>query len=389
MRKAVIASDSFKGSLSSSQVADAASTGIRETYPDCLIDTISVADGGEGMVEALKKEMHLETRQLKVHDPLGRLTDASYGIGKSSEGLTAVIEMAEASGLTKLSAVERNPLLTSTYGTGELILDALEQGCRKFIIGIGGSATNDGGTGMLEALGFRFLNAAGKEIHGCCGEKLADIRSVDLSHKDRRLDECIFIAACDVETPFCGPDGAVNVFAEQKGADETMREDLESGMVTLNKVIREVFDIDLSTVKGSGAAGGLSGAMHAFLNAELQSGAELILDTVRFDERIQDADLIITGEGHIDGQTLKGKIVSAIIRRGEKAGKSILVIGGLVDNGICKEIMNERMTVLAIQDPPADLEELANAMKVETAHHNIRKTLSKYMQSKKNDDNFK
>ena len=345
-RKIVIACDSFKGCLGSGEVASAVAEGIRRVIPDAEIIISETADGGEGTGGILTKSMGGETVTVSVNDPLGRLINAQYGIistdisslktageatekatGKAteeSEGVTgkasgkattAIIEMAQASGLTLLSKEERNPLLTSTYGTGEMILDAFSKGCRKFLIGIGGSATNDGGTGMLEALGFRFLDKNGKEIKGCCGGRLGEIADIDSKLVSQEILDSEFIIACDVTTPFCGEEGATHVFASQKGADEEAIETLEKGMQSFAQVINNKYDINLNDIPGSGAAGGLGGAFKTFLNADLKSGIDMILDAAGFDDIIEGATLVITGEGKIDFQSSKGKVIDGICKR--------------------------------------------------------------------------
>ena len=216
--KIVIASDSFKGSMTSVDVAQAAAKGIYEVYPDCQVVAVNVADGGEGTVEAIVDSLGGEIVVARVADPLGREIDARYGIA----GDTAIIEMAAASGLPLLKQEERNPWLTSTYGTGEMIMDAIARGCRQFLVGIGGSATNDAGTGMLQAMGFRFYDANGEMIDHCAGGRMQDIARIDDSQVPESVRQSVFTVACDVDTPFCGPDGAAPVFAPQKGADAEM-----------------------------------------------------------------------------------------------------------------------------------------------------------------------
>ena len=338
VKKIVIACDSFKGCLSSKEVASAVAEGISRVIPDIKwtgretdnnekiendtlkteVVTLEVADGGEGTAEILTTALMGEITEVLVADPIGRRITAKYGIikaGHSGEDaavaktgsseriksisgpltLTAIIDMAQASGLTLLSKNERDPRITSTYGTGEMILDAASKGCRKFLIGIGGSATNDGGAGMLEALGFKFTDHEGNEIKRCCGGRLADIAEIDDRNVPQEIFESEFIVACDVNTPFCGEEGASRIFARQKGAGEEAIETLEKGMQSFAQVISNKYGINLNEISGAGAAGGLGGAFKAFLNAELKSGIDMILDTIRFDEIIKGASLIITG----------------------------------------------------------------------------------------------
>ena len=259
--KIVIASDSFKGSLSSTEVAMAATRGIKTVYPDCEVVAVNVADGGEGTVDAIVEALHGEIIATTVSDPLGRPIQARYGIA----GATAIIEMAAASGLPLLRPEERNPWLTSTHGTGEMIMDAIRRGCRQFLVGIGGSATNDAGTGMLQAMGFRFYDANDNEIPHCSGGTMQDIVRIDDSHVPDSVRQSTFTIACDVDTPFCGPEGAAPVFAPQKGADTAMVQQLDAGMASLAKVIEDKYRINIVPIAGAGAAGGMGGAFRAYM----------------------------------------------------------------------------------------------------------------------------
>ena len=425
-KKIVIACDSFKGCLGSGEVASAVAEGIRRVIPDVEIIISETADGGEGTGGILTKSMGGETVTVCVNDPLGRLINAQYGIistdissvktageatekatGKAteeSEGVTgkasgkattAIIEMAQASGLTLLSKEERNPLLTSTYGTGEMILDAFSKGCRKFLIGIGGSATNDGGTGMLEALGFRFLDKNGKEIKGCCGGRLGEIADIDSKLVSQEILDSEFIIACDVTTPFCGEEGATHVFASQKGADEEAIETLEKGMQSFAQVINNKYDINLNDIPGSGAAGGLGGAFKAFLNADLKSGIDMILDAAGFDDIIEGATLVITGEGKIDFQSSKGKVIDGICKRCMTKNIPVLAIAGIVDDNTdnhststtrtspteisSRNNSNPLLTIRAIGPRPQNESDLEYAMRPEVARKNISDTILKIL----------
>ncbi len=381
MRKIVIASDSFKGSLSSAEVAAAAAEGVHEVFPECRVEKVPVADGGEGMLEAMSAILPAQSICSMAHDPLGRPVEAKYLIVNQQDKKVAVIEMAQASGLPLLTPEERNPMLTSTFGTGELIMDAFARGCRDFLIGIGGSATNDGGTGMLEALGFIFMDAAGREIHGCCGGRLGQIAAIDASRVDHGLLSSHFSVACDVDTPFCGPQGATEVFAAQKGASPAMMAELEKGMDSFAKLIEDSYGISIINLPGSGAAGGLGGALAVFLNAELRRGIDLILDAAGFDSIIQGADLIITGEGRIDSQTAKGKTPSGILRRADRFGIPVLAIGGLIDL-IPEEVRTSGfLDVIPIQPRPASEAELLDAMNPRKASSNIRHAVSSYLRT--------
>lgn len=327
MKKIVIASDSFKGSLSSTDVAQSAAKGVYQVFPSCEAVQVNVADGGEGTVDAVVDALAGEKVTVKVSNPIGRMVDAVYGIA----GKTAIIEMAAASGLPLLNENERNPLVTSTYGTGEMILDAIKRGCRKFLVGIGGSATNDAGTGMLKSLGFRFLDAKGKEIENCCGGELENIVEIDDSHVPDAVWQSQFIVACDVDTPFCGKDGAAYVFAPQKGADADAVRRLDAGMASLAKVIERKYGLDIVPLAGTGAAGGMGGGFRAFLDATLKKGIDMVLDAIDFDEIIKDADIVITGEGKVDFQTAKGKTAAGVLARAKKQGIPVIAIGGCVE----------------------------------------------------------
>ena len=332
MKKIVVASDSFKGSLSSKDVAQSATRGIHQIYPQCEVIEVNVADGGEGTVDAVVEALGGTLITIDVKNPLDRPVAATYGIA----GTTAIIEMASASGLPLIEVEERDPSKTSTYGTGEMILDAINRGCRNFLVGIGGSATNDAGTGMLQALGFKFIDKDGNEITRCCGSILGDIALIDDSQVPTEVRESTFTIACDVDTPFCGPIGAAYVFAPQKGASPQMVEELDKGMASFAKVIEQKYNLNIVPVAGAGAAGGMGGAFHAFLNGTLRSGVEMVLDAINFNDRIADADLVITGEGKVDFQTPKGKTAAGVLARTKKAGIPTVAIGGCVEP--CEEL---------------------------------------------------
>ena len=326
--KVVVASDSFKGCLTSMQVAEGVEAGIRKCCPDCQVVKLAVADGGEGTVDALLETMGGRRVSAEVSDPLGRPCMAEYAI--LNDEVMAVMEMSSASGLTLLKHEERNPLLTSTYGTGQMIADALDRGCRRFLIGIGGSATNDAGMGMLEALGCRFLDEDGNALQGC-GESMSRIVTIDLSNLRSEIGESEFIVACDVDSPFHGPEGAAYVYGPQKGATPEMVIRLDAGLRNMADLIAREMGIQVADMPGAGAAGGLGGAFKAFLNAELRKGAEMVLDAIGFDEIIKDADLVITGEGRIDAQTMTGKLPYAVARRAGAQGIPVLAICGAAE----------------------------------------------------------
>lgn len=323
----VVASDSFKGSLSSLEVAEAAAEGIHEVLSECEVVKVDVADGGEGTMDALCRILGGRKIWLEALDPLGRPVRAPYVI--LDDGRTAVMEMAVASGLTLLQLSERNPLITSTYGTGQLIADALSRGCRKFLVGIGGSATNDAGMGMMEALGARFYDSDGNILHGC-GESLEKVEAIRLEGLCEGLSEAEFIVACDVEAPLYGPQGAAFVFAPQKGASPEVVERLDKGLKHFSDVLIRVLGTDVSNLKGAGAAGGLGGGFVAFLPARLERGIEMVLDAIHFDDIIEGASLVITGEGRVDSQTLTGKTPFGVMLRSRRKGIPVVAIGGEV-----------------------------------------------------------
>ena len=327
--KIIVASDSFKGSLSSLDVAEAAAKAINEVYPECDVVKVDVADGGEGTMDALRGTLGGEKITVEVSDPLGRPVHASYVI--LDDGVTAVLEMATASGLPLLTPDERNPLKTSTYGTGQLIADALNKGCRKFLVGIGGSATNDAGMGMLQALGVRFFDADGNLLQGK-GESLELVQSIDMNSLCKGLSDSEFIVACDVDAPLYGRKGAAYVFAPQKGADPDMVQQLDMGLKHFaDKVLSfNGTSVDYSHTPGAGAAGGLGFGFIAFLNARLERGIEMVLDAIGFDSIIENADLIITGEGRVDSQTLTGKTPFGVLKRAMKQDIPVVAIGGSV-----------------------------------------------------------
>ena len=366
--KIVIASDSFKGSLSSIEVAESARRGIRTVYPDCEVVAVNVADGGEGTVEAIVDALGGEIVRCTVSDPLGRPIQVRYGIA----GKKAIIEMAAASGLPLLSPEERNPWMTSTYGTGEMIMDAIQRGCRQFLVGIGGSATNDAGTGMLQALGFKFYDFNGKEITDCRGGRLQDIADLDDTFVPKSVREAQFIVACDVDTPFCGPEGAAPVFAPQKGADAEMVAKLDAGMASFARVIENKYQINIVPMAGAGAAGGMGGGFRAFLNATLQRGIDMVLDAIHFDQTIEGADLIITGEGKIDFQTAKGKTAAGVLSRAKKQNIPVIAIGGCVE--MCESIL--QMGFAGIYPILEEKVPLEVAMRPNFAAANVEKTVA-------------
>jgi len=342
IHKIIIACDSFKGSCSAIDVTNYLEEGLLRVRPDLCTVKVPVADGGEGTVDALLTASGGERISVSVNDPLCRPITAAFGILPDG---TAVLEMAAASGLPLLSKEERNPLIASTYGTGQLIRAALDRGCRKMILGIGGSATNDGGAGMAAALGARFFDADGGEIFfggemassggtasvgGAVptgGAALARLSRIDCSGLDPRLRECEITVACDVTNPLCGPSGASAVYGPQKGADPEMVKQLDQALAHYADILKRDLGQDVANCPGAGAAGGLGAALMAFCHAEIRRGIDSVLDAVGFESLLSDAQLVITGEGAIDRQTPFGKVPAGVAARAKAASTHIAVIG--------------------------------------------------------------
>ncbi|MBQ2857198.1 MAG: glycerate kinase [Bacteroidaceae bacterium] len=367
MKKIIIAIDSFKGSLTSIEAGKAVEKGILQTYPEAQTTVIPIADGGEGMLNVMLNATKGTIHTLRAHNPCMELIESTYGI--SADGTTAFIEMAAISGLPLIQDSQKNPMETSSFGTGELIKNALEKGCTRFIIGIGGSATNDAGTGMLQALGFRFLDKDGKVLRQ--GGKILDkIVHVCTQNVHKKLKNAHFIVACDVQNPFYGPNGSAQIYARQKGADDTMIAALDHGMRHFSEVIFRETGKDIAHVPGSGAAGGMGGGMMAYLNAELKSGADLLLDICQLEKKISDVDFIITGEGRIDKQSLMGKIPGKILKIGIQHNVPVIAITGCVED---KELLNEAGFYNIYTCKPKEMS-LKEAMIREVALQNIQNT---------------
>lgn len=370
MKKIVLAIDSFKGCLSSKEIEQCIAEEIHRILPSCQTVCIPIADGGEGMLDTLIEATQGTFVSTQAHDPLMRIRPTRYGI--LGDQRTAVIEMAEINGLTTLSPIKRNPMKTSTYGTGELIKDALEKGFRRFIIGIGGSATNDAGMGMMQALGAHLYDKQGNELEQG-GKIMEQIAHIDLNHLHPALKEATFIVACDVQNPFCGPQGAAYVFARQKGANEEQIRQLDEGMRHLALLIERDFSYNINKVKGAGAAGGLGGAFATFLQAHLQSGIDLLLDAVDFDRKITNADWIITGEGKADRQTAEGKVPAGVLKRAKKANIPVMLIAGKVEDKAClKQMGFARIVKISPDNLP-----LEEAMRPEVTRENIRRAIGR------------
>lgn len=322
----LFASDSFKGSLSSEQIIRLLTESANRIFPGCETLGVPIADGGEGTVDAVIAVTKGTMREVKVHGPLMEETTASYGVFHED---SAIIEMAAASGLPMVPTEKRNPLHTTTYGTGELIKDALDAGYRKLSIAIGGSATNDGGMGAMRALGIRFLDAEGKELEGF-GADLEKVADIDLNGIHPALAEAEITVMCDVNNPLTGPDGATYTFGKQKGGTPEILDRLEAGMKNYAAVIQEKLGKDADHIAGAGAAGGLGAALCVFLQAELKSGIETVLDLIDFNTLLEGTDLVVTGEGRIDWQSAFGKVPSGIgMRCKAKRVPAVAIVGGM------------------------------------------------------------
>jgi len=329
--KIVVAPNAFKGSLTASQAAEAMETGIRNILPDAEVILVPVADGGDGLVDVAVDALDGKRLSLEVQGPREDTVQADYCVVESQKLVT--IEMALASGLALLSPEKKDPMLSSTYGTGELIREALNLNTARINVGIGGSATNDGGIGMAQALGVRFLNASGKELPPV-GKSLTAIAAIDISGRDPRLSRVKIEAVCDVDNPLYGPNGAAHVYAPQKGASPDQVEELDRGLQNLGKRIQEDLGIDVNTMPGAGAAGGLGAGLHAFLGAELCKGIDLIFDLVGLHEKLAGADLALTGEGQIDFQTVFGKAPGGVGAAAKAQGVPCFAIAGSIGNNL-------------------------------------------------------
>jgi glycerate 2-kinase len=326
--KILIAPDKFKGSLEASDVCRAIEAGVILAFPESEIVSIPLADGGEGTTQILTKYTDGRFLEVQVEDPLGRQISAGYGI--SGDGETAFVEMAAASGLLLLSRTEYNPFLTSTFGTGQLILDALNRGSKRIILGIGGSATTDAGLGMAAALGYQFLDE-NEQILLPVGQSMAKVKRIDASRADTRLWHTEMIVACDVTNPLYGESGAAFVYGPQKGADAEMVQSLDLGLRNLSEVATNHFGQDISNKPGAGAAGGLGAGALWFLGAKLEEGVKIVMSQADVESYVREADLIITGEGKVDEQTLQGKVIKGLADLCRANGKPLTVICGTLD----------------------------------------------------------
>lgn len=325
--KFVLAPDSFKESMTSKEACDAMERAIKKVLKNAECVKVPMADGGEGTTTSLVDGSNGEFFTTEVTGPLGKKVEAVYGI--MGDKVTGIIEMAMASGIQLIKREERNPLIATTYGTGELIKALLDKGVKHILLGIGGSATNDGGAGMIQALGGRILGKAGNEVK-FGGGHLNEVEKIDLSNLDRRLKDIKIEVACDVINPFIGENGASRIFGPQKGADEQMVQVLDNNLAHFAEVIKRDLGKDIAHVQGAGAAGGLGGALFAFLNAELKTGIDMVIEHTNLREKVKGADFVFTGEGSIDGQTLFGKTPIGVAKTAKEAGAKVIAFAGRV-----------------------------------------------------------
>ena len=351
--KIILAPDSYKGSLTAFEVCQAMEIGIRRVIPDAEIVSVPMADGGEGTVKSLIDATRGRLVTKIVTDPLGQKVEAGFGI--LGDGKTAVIEMAQASGLPLVPLEKRDPRITTTYGTGELILAAFEEGCHKLLIGIGGSATNDGGAGMAQALGFRLLDQKGRQLSPG-GSALKDLYRIETSGKDPRLQNIEVIVACDVNNPLTGLKGASAVYGPQKGATPEMVSELDQALEHFAAVIDRDLGIAIRDLPGAGAAGGLGAGLLAFLNAKLKSGVEIVMEIVELKKKMLGSDLVVTGEGRIDGQTVNGKAPIGVAKIAKSIGLPVLAVAGGLGPGAEFVYAHGIDGVTAIIDQPMSLE---------------------------------
>lgn len=350
--KFLFASDSFKGSLTSEQTIELLARAANDVFDDVTYEGVWVADGGEGTTEAVIHADNGEKIYTNVHGPLMEDETAFFGV----TGDKAILEMAAASGLPMVPKEKRNPLYTTTYGTGELILAAIDKGYRDITIALGGSATNDGGIGCLKALGVKFYDKDNKSLDGK-GEDLIRISHIDTSNMDKRLQECTFTIMSDVTNPLCGKDGATYTFGPQKGATDEILEQLEAGMCNYRDIIKEQFGIDCDTIPGTGAAGGLGAALTVFLHASIKSGIQAVLDLINFDARLEGVDLVVTGEGRTDWQSCFGKVMQGVGLRAKKAGIPAVGLCGSLGKG-AEQIFDHGITsLITTVNAPMSLDE--------------------------------
>lgn len=334
--------DSFKGTLTSQQVCDTLTKAALKIIPNCKCKSIYVADGGEGTVDSFLSALNGEKRYVKVKGPYMETMRTYYGL--INNGDTAIIEMASCAGLDIVKN-HKNPLLTTTYGVGQQLLDAAEQGVKRIIIGLGGSCTNDGGCGAAAAVGIKFLNKEGVSFIPT-GGTLKDINKIDTAGYDPKLKNIEILAMCDVDNPLCGKNGAAYIFGPQKGADLTTVYELDRGLMHLSNIIWRDLGFKVASIKGAAAAGGMGAGMLTFFNAQLKKGIEIVLDTVNFEEEIKDIDIIFTGEGKIDIQSLRGKVVLGIARRAMPYKKPVIAIVGQSEDSTVVDVFKQGVTAI-------------------------------------------
>jgi len=347
------APDSFKGSLTALEVAENIQKGIRNFDERINVELLPMADGGEGTVQSLVDATNGEIIKKEVTGPLGKKVEAFYGI--LGDQKTAVIEMAAASGLPLVPKAKRNPLKTTTYGTGELILSALEHGVEQIIVGIGGSATNDAGVGMAQALGAEILDKNGKEV-AFGGEHLDEIKEINLENLDPRIKNTEILVACDVDNPLFGRNGAAYVYAPQKGADPYMVEQLDNNLRKFSEIVKEELNKNINEIPGAGAAGGLGAGLVAFLDAELKAGIDIILELMNFEKKLENIDLVITGEGMLDGQSINGKTPIGVARKAKEKGIAVIAIAGTLGIGVEKVLDYGIDAYYSIINKPSELD---------------------------------
>ncbi len=364
----VLAPDSFKGSLSAVEIADSMARAVDKVYPHATIVKLPLSDGGEGLVESLVIATGGKIIKEKVTDPLGNQVEAFFGL--LGDGRTGVIEMAAASGLPLVPENKRDPLIATTYGTGELIKMAIDEGCNRLIVGIGGSATNDGGAGMAQALGVKLLDKNGKSLP-FGGESLISLEKIDIAGIDPRIQDTEILVACDVNNPLTGINGASHIYGPQKGANEETIRVLDAALGHYARILRRDLNIDVENIPGSGAAGGLGAGLLAFLNGRLIPGIDLVMDAVGMEKEFLECDLVITGEGKLDDQSVHGKVPVGVARRAIGHNVPVIVLAGCVEGNLellhqegitaCYSIINGPMSLKEAMDNTAELVELAAA----------------------------
>lgn len=353
--KILVAPNAFKEALSAKEAGEAIKGGLLKALPHSDITVLPIADGGDGTIEVLVEATEGRFVEKEVTGPLGERVKASFGV--LGDGKTAVIEMARASGLALVPKEKRNPAITTTYGVGELIKEALERGAKRILVGIGGSATNDGGAGMAQALGAKLLDKDGNELP-FGGLALKDLASIDMSNFHPLAKDCEVIVMADVKNPLCGPKGASYVYGPQKGGTKELIEELDKALFNFAQVIKRDLGKDILNLPGSGAAGGLGGGLVAFLDARLRPGIDVVLETLKIEEKLEGVDLVISGEGKIDGQTIFGKGPAGIAKKAKEKNIPVILLGGSIDNDA--EILKEEGladALFSITRGPISLEE--------------------------------